>query len=424
PPQSTRLEWDRLNRLGLGGILDPRPQGRERKETLRLVHEDALSLGVQPGEFQLGWRLMGKEERLRRTDNLSLGALAEGYATLRHLDSGAWWEGHSAGHTLRLGAVLGRQNLEDKRFQARRTEAGLYAQWNHQQGAGVTEASVRGDTLNGGTTRTTGRLALSRMAWGGVGIKTSAATGYRPPSLYELYDPGSPGSGVSAANPGLLPERTRALDAGVFYEDEYRGYVEALRFRQEVREDILAVADPARPSLYRLDNVSRTQAMGWELTLSLRLPWGVEADGGWTRLEAMILDNARLDPRDAGHRVPGTAPLRWNAGLSWREGRWRTQYRIRYNGPRFVDTANTRYLKPYRLHEAGVSATLGGGWEVALNGRNLTNETFAEMENQPPPGRELLLTLRWGFGGDRLPASPPPMRAPRSGSATDALPSP
>ena len=102
-------------------------------------------------------------------------------------------------------------------------------------------------------------------------------------------------------------------------------------------------------------------------------------------------------------RSPGTAPVRWNLGAAWHGEPWRAQYRVRYNGPRFVDTANTRYLKPYQLHEVGASVGLGRGWEALLNVRNLTNETYAEIENQPPPGRELLLTLRWGWDAETPP---------------------
>jgi outer membrane receptor protein involved in Fe transport len=69
----------------------------------------------------------------------------------------------------------------------------------------------------------------------------------------------------------------------------------------------------------------------------------------------------------------------------------------RYSGRRFIDTANSRFLASYLVADGGFSFPLRYGFSAGLEGKNLTNESYAELENFPPPGRELFLTLRWRY---------------------------
>ncbi len=197
-----------------------------------------------------------------------------------------------------------------------------------------------------------------------------------------------------------------SADRGLFYEHGERLYVEALWFRQAVRNDIVAVADPANPNLFRFENVFRTRTTGVESALNLRLPGGLALDAAYTRQEAVILEHDAVDPRDNGNQVPGVPEVLWSAGLHWRRAGWHAWLKTRHRGRRYVDTANTRFLEAYRLYDAGLTAPLGRGFELGLEARNLTAETYAELENHPPPGQQFFLTLRWRRGPAE-PAEPP-----------------
>jgi outer membrane receptor protein involved in Fe transport len=199
------------------------------------------------------------------------------------------------------------------------------------------------------------------------------------------------------ANSGLVPEESISSDGGLFLEFTDKAYAEALYFEQNVRNDIVAIADPANTSLFKFQNVFRTRSTGWEAALNLRLGGGLAFDLSWTQMKAVILENDLLDPRDNWNRVPGVPERQGSASASWRREQWRIYLNMRYSDRRFIDTANSRFLKSYLLMDAGWGFPFAHGFSGSVEGKNLTNETYAELENFPPPGRQVFFTLRWRF---------------------------
>ncbi|HKI97321.1 MAG TPA: TonB-dependent receptor [bacterium] len=437
---SARVE--RLRRDGLGGVQDPRPYGLEVERRARLAYEDAHTLGgrddnaggsagsggkadagtgAAPEALRLSWRADAERLHLERNENTTDPAsLQAAYADDRAGGqlSARRWLGR---HRLEAGAALQREVLDDARFTAVRSTAALFGAWDYHPSGGTWEASLRHDALSDVGGRSTGRVALSQTLAGAWGVKASHGTGYRPPTLFERYDPGSFGD-TSVANPDLRPETSASTDGGVFYAPSDDVYAELLAFRQDTRQQIIAIPAPGSPNLFRFENVNRTRSTGLEATLSLRLPHGLAADGAWTRQDATILDNDAVDPRDNGHQVPGVPDVRWNVALNWRQAGWHGWLQARHSGRRFVDTANTRYLEPYTVADAGLTVPLGRGWSLSLEGRNLGNVTYAELDNFPPPGRQWFLTLRWEEG--HPPPSESPPASPRPGASTGAAPAP
>jgi vitamin B12 transporter len=396
---------ERLDRHGLGGIEDPRPFGIERRDRARLLYEDAHAGAPEdPAAPLLSWQLAAEQLRVDRNDNPGLAdaALLSGY-TDRHGHGELRWARWLQRHRVELGAAAEREVLDDRRFEAARSTGSLFAAWDYHPAGGTWEASLRQDALSDQPGRATGRAAFSSALAGGFGLKGSAATGYRPPTLYELYDPGS-SAGTSVANPGLQPELSTSRDGGVYYAREEALYGELLAFRQDTRQQIVALPAPASPNLFRFENVNRTRSTGLEASLETRglagLPgWqGLATSLTWTQQRAEILDNDAIDPRDNGHLVPGVPERRGAASLAWRGGGWHLWLQARHSGRRFVDTANTRYLQAYTVVDAGLTVPLGAGWSASLEGRNLGNVTYAELDNFPPPGLQVFFTLRWQRG--------------------------
>ncbi|HEX9844812.1 MAG TPA: TonB-dependent receptor [bacterium] len=395
---------ERLQRAGLGGIENPQPYGREEQRRARLLYEDARATRRDdPAAPLLSWRLSGEQLHLERNENPTVPdpALSAGYTDRRGRGE-LRWERWLARHRLELGAAAERERLDDQLFSAARNTGSLFAAWDYHPPGATWEASLRRDALSDQPGRTTGRAALAQALGAGLGLKASAATGYRPPTLFELYDPGSTPT-VSVANPTLQPETSTSGDGGLYMARGKWLYAEALAFRQDARQQMLALPAPASPNLFRFENVNRTRTTGSEATLELRGPHGLSADLAWTRQDARILDNDAVDPRDNGNRVPGVPEQRATLSLAWRQAGWHVWSQARYSGRRFVDTANTRYLRPYTVVDAGLTAPLGAGWSASLEGRNLGNVTYAELDNFPPPGLQAFLTLRWQ-GGQPAPA--------------------
>ena len=400
--QRWRLEVENTRRRGLGGVEDPRPDGREEQLQTRLSFQNRWR---PEADASTGLRLYGSRTDSQRRDTTAPGGerFAGGY---RDDLSGAeswlerWWDNHQG--TLKLSAA--QQTLTDRNFSAEREQAGFSAQWNWHLSGGALEAALREDVQTGLIPQGTWRVAGAHFLAEPLGAKTSWATGYRPPSLYELYDPGA-GESESAANPGLVPESSRAVDAGLFLERAGRYYTEVSTFRQDTTNNIVAVASRERPNRFRFENLAQTRSTGLELSASLHLSANTALDASASRTTAIIVSSG-LDPRDAGNQVPGVPVLRWRTGLSWRREQWRASTSLRHSGRRYVDSANSRYLKSYRVWDAGLTVPLGAGFSLGLDGRNLANTAYADLENRPPPGRELLLSLRWRAGAETSPSKP------------------
>ena len=388
-------------RQGLLGIENQQPFGREDGRRIRLTYKDRLKFPTAPDDVGEASALFhdGHMERYRATREEGADSPAHRFTDDR-VGLNAGWEEWRASHRLILAGGGSGQWLNDDRFDAERTILSARGEWSYHREHGTWEAALRYEALSDLGNETTWRAALAEALWEGIGLKGSHGTGYRPPSLYELYDPGSlAGSApASVANPGLLPERTRSSDLGVFLEREETLYLEWMAFRHDSENTIVAVPAAENPNLLRFENVTRTRSTGSETSLSLRWGGGWSLDAGWTRTDAIIVDNGGGDPREIGNRLPGIPRDRYTLSTAWRGGGWHPWLQSRHQGAQFIDTANTRYLKAYTLVDAGITIPITASWEVSLTGRNLTNITYAELDNYPPPGRQGFLTLRWKTG--------------------------
>ena len=391
-------------RKGLGGVENPRPFGQEKRRRYRLGYEDGLSLSGGEGSGAdaapesasetLGWRLHLERLSSDRVENTTMAQSGHPAFDDDRFGGEAWWEQWRKRAKLRIGVALGRQVLDDRAFRADRNSYAFYAAWTLNRDAGTLETALRHDRLSGLGGVTTGRAAFSEALFGGFGLKGSVATGYRPPTLYELHDPGA-FDGDSVANPALRPENSISRDGGIFLEWGKRLFGEVFYFRQDTIDNIISLPAPESPNLFRFENVSRTRSTGIEAALNLRFTSIFSTDATWTRTRAVILENDAVDSRTNGKLVPGVPDRLWKVSMDWRRRRWHLWLQVRHKGTRYVDTLNTIFLRPFTVYDGGITLPLGKNFEVSLEGRNLGNVTYAEMDNFPPPGRRGLLTLRW-----------------------------
>ena len=118
-------------------------------------------------------------------------------------------------------------------------------------------------------------------------VRASAGTGIRPPDAFEI---------AFTDNPGLKPERSRSLDAGVDHAlAGGRVLVEATAFLNDYDDLIIAVGAFGGASRYRTDNISNARARGLELAAtgrarwSARVPVDLQVRFAYTRLHTEIL---------------------------------------------------------------------------------------------------------------------------------------
>lgn len=134
-------------------------------------------------------------------------------------------------------------------------------------------------------------IAWIPSASGATRVHASAGTGIRPPDAFEI---------AFTDNPGLAPERSRSIEAGVaqrFASDALE--LEATVFRNVYDDLIVTVGRSLEDaSRYRTDNVSNARSQGVELSGQWRRGTAVSLRASYTFLDTEILavDRTSLAP--------------------------------------------------------------------------------------------------------------------------------
>lgn len=225
-------------------------------------------------------------------------------------------------------------------------------------------------------------------------------TAFHAPTFNDLYFPSFPGFPPSS-NPDLSPETSRSAELGI--ATDWATFHGSLHAYQTDVSHLITYAPPD----YTPYNLAQARIRG------------VELSGEW-RHDAWVVSGqvTALDPRDhsapavavagtAGNLLPRRAQS--SAFLDVRRtlfGRVDISARGRWQGRRFDDLANTVPLGGYFLLGLLADVHLGHGWSVQGRISNALGRTYytaaaadfaptPEYYNQP--GRELDLTLRYGF---------------------------
>ncbi len=299
-------------------------------------------------------------------------------------------------HDIRIGSantVSAGVNLREESAKAgseRQVSAqniGLYLQDHATLGAFDTIAGLRYDRHEEFGSELTWRAAPSyRVAKTGTRFKASVGTGFKAPSLYQLYAPASAWGAVG--NPDLDPETSLGWDAGIEQSLlSERLVLGATYFASRVEDQIEFVNG--------YENVSRVDSEGVELFATCRPVDRLRLTASYTRTEA--------EDRDAGKqliRVPkDRAVLGADADVTRRVN---VGASVLYQGAfddRYFDS--TMFSSVEARADAAVVVNLAANVEVsdrvALFGRidNLFDEDYEEVYGYGTAGLS-------GYGGVRV----------------------
>ncbi|MBD0305707.1 MAG: TonB-dependent receptor [Nitrospiraceae bacterium] len=259
------------------------------------------------------------------------------------------------------------------------------AQFNYQERLLLT-AGVRHDDYNvfgvATTYRLTGGYVLKET---GTKIRTSYGTGFRAPTLNDLFFQG-------ANNPNLKPEESKSLDVGVdqhFLKE--RLLLSGTYFWNRFENLIQFVSAPGcPPSAFGTcpQNTQQAKSQGWEARAEYTILENLYIWGQYTYTLTRDLTTGNRLARWPVHQA--------NAGVSYRPiDRVAIHVDYRYVGSRFNDPANTQGLDPFGVVNA--AATYDVTKQVQLYGRveNLFNEKYEEILFFGTPIRSV-------FGGVRI----------------------
>ncbi|MGD0822945.1 MAG: TonB-dependent receptor [Terriglobales bacterium] len=251
-------------------------------------------------------------------------------------------------------------------------------------------------------------LALRGGEWlSGTRLRFSYATGFMEPALYETF--GEPGYGY-APNHNLLPERTRAFEAG--FEQkllEGRWALNATYFNNLFHDQIEAIPNPTGE--YQFFNLQRSFAQGAEVELQGRIRSRLSLTGAYTYTSTEILENPSCTPASpcSYPYAPGDPLLRRpkhsaTTLLSYLGLRWGANLGGSFVGRRPDDA----YLYPNNIyHAAGYARVDLGAW-YAINSRitayanlqNALNDHYNEVVGYPSLTANVRAGLRFRIGGE------------------------
>ncbi len=217
------------------------------------------------------------------------------------------------------------------------------------------------------TYRSTASYLLSDT---GTRLHSSLGTGFRAPSLYELYDP-------SYGNDTLKPEKSISFDIGV--EQRFLGdrlNLDLTYFRLEV-DDLIdwVMDDPVNYGGHYFQIPGTTRSQGVEASFSYAATDWLDLGGSYTYTDSRKQDDTR-NVRVPRHAVVLSAEARpaekWTLGADMKFA------------ADVVDT--TGKLDDYVLLNAKVAYQITESTQIYLRGENLLNENYQTVKGYGTPG--------------------------------------
>ena len=257
-------------------------------------------------------------------------------------------------------------------------------------------AGVRYDDFNvfgsATTYRVTGGYLVKET---GTKLRGSYATGFRAPTINQLFFPGF-------GNPNLQPEKSQALDVAIEQTLPHdRGSISVGYFWTRYRNLILSVFDPAvctAPGSFGFcaQNAGLARAHGFEVTAKLKL----YRDEPWVKSLDLLLNYTYTDTENLGDdqitRIPKWPFNQWSGILSYQPiEALRANLEGRYIGERFNNVRNVDPIPSFLVWNLSASYDVTKFMQAYLRFDNIFNEKYEEVLYFGTPIRSI-------FGGVRI----------------------
>jgi outer membrane receptor protein involved in Fe transport len=241
--------------------------------------------------------------------------------------------------------------------------------------AGHTDA-IRFEERDEGQVSPRAGVLVRPLDW--LAVRASAGTGFRAPTLNELYRPFQVGAILTAANPALVAERLLGAELGLEL-DSHSGVSGRItgywnRLENPVTNVTLAQALPDGTSRERQNlGAARIQGLDASITTHFLRVWNASASYSW--VDARVLEAGT--PELFNKRLPLDPQHRGSAALSYDNPELLTAtVQLRVVGPQFEDDRNTLPLPAYALVDLSVGRRLRWGIEAFAAVENLLNQTY------------------------------------------------
>lgn len=244
------------------------------------------------------------------------------------------------------------------------------------------------------------------IAWRPVGtitVRSAAYTGWRLPTLNELYRPFRVGSDNTIANAALDPERMRGVDVGAEYRPLPGWHLGATLFWNRLDHAIANVTIATTPTsaTRQRQNIDAIRSRGVEVDAAAQLgEWRFGL--GYSHVDARVRSSGPAIVLN-GLRPAQTPRDQVNASAEWnRPGTFRLGTTVRYVARQFEDDQNVRVLRDALTVDAVAIVPVGHGFSIELRGENLGNvqiDTGISADNivERATPRSLTIGLRYAL---------------------------
>jgi len=221
----------------------------------------------------------------------------------------------------------------------------------------------------------TGRVALAWRPADDWVIRAVASTGFRAPSLYELYS-------TYYGNPDLQPETSTSFELGAEYLMGNGGSLQVTLFHTEIDDKI----QWSGGTYNQVPGVTTTR--GVELAGSVPVAQGWEAFGNYTYTDAFT--------EDAGLRTAAIRVPRHDLTLGV-EGQITDRVSGLFTLQHVADVLDAGPLPDYTVANLTVSYAVNDTTEAYLRVENIFDEDYQTVRDYGQPGRQVFLGLRASF---------------------------
>ena len=256
-------------------------------------------------------------------------------------------------------------------------------------------AGVRQDEYNVFGSATTYRTTAGYLHQEtGTKLRGSYATGFRAPTLNQLYFP-------NFGNPDLKPEKSQSMDIGV---DQYlldnRLTLSGGFFWNRFRDMIIAQANSfsCGPFGFCAENIGTVNTKGWEASVKYAvvkdMPFikSLDVQAQYTNTLTRNLD------QQLGNRAPRIPVDQWSMIISYQPiDPLRINLEGRYVGSRFNDSTNLQSMRAFDVWNVSASYDVTSRVQTYVRLDNIFNEKYEEVLLFGTPVRSIFVGLRVNY---------------------------
>ncbi len=224
-----------------------------------------------------------------------------------------------------------------------------------------------------------GRLGATANLTEQLSLRTAGYTGFRVPTLNELYRPFRVGNTVTDANAALDPEQLLGGEAGVEWRPLKTMRLGAIVFYNRLENAIGNVTLATNPDsiLRQRQNIDLVIAPGFEFSSEWQIaaPFFLRASYLWTEPTVDRASDAAL----VGRLLAQTPEHTVTVAAEWRpHKRWLLTGQARYSSRQFEDDQNAIALAPFITLDAAIFYEISDKFSAGLKIENLFD---TEIEN-------------------------------------------